>query len=148
MRQGTAQKSPQIHKIAAASCCWEKDAVVAIDMPGIEVIADDSITYHADFVKMDIAMAIISISSIVTTTIPNCHRRRARSGRGHAGMRKWKKKSPENRKAGSITQSMSDRWAIDASKNRGRCAPTITTLRTSAAVRGDASHPGVRHRRR
>ena len=59
---GTAQKSPQIHKIAAASCCDEKS--LAITMPGIEPIDE----YHEVDEKIDIAIARNNITAIVAIT--------------------------------------------------------------------------------
>jgi len=77
IKHGTAQKSPQIHKIAAASCCWEKLAAGVVAMPGIPTMADAGpMVYQALFVNSDIAMAIMSISSMVTATMKNWSRRR------------------------------------------------------------------------
>ena len=83
-------------------------------MPGIEGI-DEFITielYQADLVKIDIAIAITSISSMVDKIMNSSKRSFPRFLRGGAVSMKWKKSNPDNKKAGSIIQSMAQRCCI------------------------------------
>src|ERR1700722_11830432 len=99
-------------------------------------------SYHDTWVKIDIDIARISISNIVAMTMTNCLFNATRFRRGGDVIKKWKKNSPAMKNAGSISQSIAHRCAIEKSKNRGVCDPTITTLRTIAAVKGCQSHVG------
>ena len=152
-RQGTAQKSPQIHKIAAANCWSEKAwarVAACIPIPGIAGIPGmGSMTeYHECRVKIAIAIARTTISAIVMRTIASCQRRRTRLTRGGEVTRKWKKYRPDNKKTGSMIQSMDHPCSMMASKTLGEWAITMTALRTTAAVSGWASTRGARQRRR
>jgi hypothetical protein len=70
IKHGTAQPSPQIHKIPAASRCWLKATLAERAMPGIAAIPGCiTITlYHDAFVKIAMDMASISISNSVTSS--------------------------------------------------------------------------------
>ena len=68
-----AHTSPHIQRKAAASRCWLNAALAEVAMSGMDAMPRWGIItlYHEAFVKMDIAMANVTISNIVTMTMMN-----------------------------------------------------------------------------
>src|ERR1700735_1113299 len=92
--------------------------------------------YHGPLVKIDMAIARISISRAVATTAAICTRVEPRAGQGWEGRMTRQNSRPTMTKLGAISQFMAQPCHDAQSNMTGMCQNTMAALNSATAAIG------------